>query len=367
MKKRTFFPLRNKSDDPEIRRKTLLNHLYTALRIEHATIPPYLFALFSIKDPDRVNFIPAKIIRSVAMEEMLHMVLVANIINAIQNQSVGQELCQYLNIDRPEFGINYPAKLPGIDSDFSVDLSPFSLEALDTFLAIEKPMEMEKEDAPTSKGYKSIGQFYAILKQELFDFCEDFGEEKLFAGDPDRQLGPEYYYNGGGEIIKVGDLESAHRAIKVIVDEGEGYLQSIFSSDHEEFGEIKDLAHYFKFKQLKAGKFYTNKDKPESEPSGETVPLSFATDQIYPASAMLKLQDTPEIAKKTQECNMLYWNLIRACQDAFNGQGNRLNEAIIYMHTFRESSKFLMRLEVGATGFNAAPTFEYQPAMHDHT
>jgi hypothetical protein len=65
----------------EVHRKELLDHLEIALQLEHATIPPYLCALYSIKDG--TNLLSAERIRSVAVEEMLHMVLVANLTNAI--------------------------------------------------------------------------------------------------------------------------------------------------------------------------------------------------------------------------------------------------------------------------------------------
>ena len=62
-------------------KQTLLAWLQTALELELATIPPYLVALLSIQLPG--NRASAEIIRSVMMEEMLHLVLVANVLNAV--------------------------------------------------------------------------------------------------------------------------------------------------------------------------------------------------------------------------------------------------------------------------------------------
>lgn len=56
-------------------------NLQTALELEHSTIPAYLTALYSIKEG--TNLMPVEIIKSVVIEEMLHMVMVANLINAI--------------------------------------------------------------------------------------------------------------------------------------------------------------------------------------------------------------------------------------------------------------------------------------------
>ena len=65
--------------------ESLREHLQTALEIEHSTIPPYLCALYSI--PNGSNVSASTLIRSVVMEEMLHMVLVANLLNAMARAS----------------------------------------------------------------------------------------------------------------------------------------------------------------------------------------------------------------------------------------------------------------------------------------
>ena len=52
----------------------LRDHLQLAIQVEVATIPPYLYALYSIEDPATTS---AKYLRSVATEEMLHAILMA--------------------------------------------------------------------------------------------------------------------------------------------------------------------------------------------------------------------------------------------------------------------------------------------------
>ena len=51
----------------------LYTHLQGAIELEHSTIPPYLSALYSIKKG--ANREAAAIIRSVVIEEMLHMTI----------------------------------------------------------------------------------------------------------------------------------------------------------------------------------------------------------------------------------------------------------------------------------------------------
>ena len=53
----------------------------SAIELEHATLPPYLCALYSLdaaRNPDAVA-----VISGVFVEEMLHLTLAANILNAV--------------------------------------------------------------------------------------------------------------------------------------------------------------------------------------------------------------------------------------------------------------------------------------------
>ena len=65
--------------------------LQNAIRLEHATIPPYLYALYSL-GTDARNADVASIIQSVVSEEMLHMTLACNLPNALAGSPL---------IDRP--------------------------------------------------------------------------------------------------------------------------------------------------------------------------------------------------------------------------------------------------------------------------
>ena len=61
--------------------KALREHLQTAIEIEWSTIPPYLCALWSLADGP--NEYVAGNVEEVAMEEMLHLTLACNLLNAI--------------------------------------------------------------------------------------------------------------------------------------------------------------------------------------------------------------------------------------------------------------------------------------------
>src|SRR5262249_29902476 len=101
-----------------------------AVELEHATIPTYLCALLSIKQGR--NREVAGLIRSVVIEEMLHMALACNLLNAIGGAP---------QIDRPSFVPRYPGHLPaGLRPDLTVTLRRCSIEQIrDVFLSIEEP------------------------------------------------------------------------------------------------------------------------------------------------------------------------------------------------------------------------------------
>ena len=97
--------------------------LQEALIVEHFTIPPYLCALYSIKDG--TNAESYRVIQTVVIEEMLHMVMVANLINALG----GKPEIRGKALLKP-----FPSHLPIPDSDFNVSLLKFSKEAIKTAL-----------------------------------------------------------------------------------------------------------------------------------------------------------------------------------------------------------------------------------------
>src|ERR1700759_4203727 len=76
--------------------------LQAAIEIEHAVIPPYLYALYSLV-PGR-NEAAAVILRSVVDEEMLHLALAANLLSAVGGRPV---------LDSPRLLPRYPGPLPG--------------------------------------------------------------------------------------------------------------------------------------------------------------------------------------------------------------------------------------------------------------
>src|SRR5438445_6847693 len=70
-------PLMGTITSPE----TLQEHLQWAIELEHSTIPPYLCALYSIEAGHNAE--AAEVLSSVMVEEMLHLTLADNLVNAV--------------------------------------------------------------------------------------------------------------------------------------------------------------------------------------------------------------------------------------------------------------------------------------------
>jgi len=332
----------------EERLKTLHLHFQWALEVEHSTIPPYLCALYSIKDG--YNAKSAQIIKSVVIEEMLHMTLVSNVLNAIG----GHPTSSY-----KAFVPEYPTPLPHSDGSFIVNLEKFSPPAIDTFRRIELPEKHEELGISfdvTIPAYNTIGEFYHFLMLELVEVA---GMGDIFTGPFSHQVTPEHYYGAGGEAIPVNDLDSALKALKEIVGQGEGVDGSILDGD-DAFGQIDELAHFFRFDEIAKERRYTPEDSPKSGPTG--APLKVDWDQVYPMQSNPKMKNYPQDSQTYRtmlEFNKTYMKLLRRIDVAFNGKPGQLMDAVVGMYDLKYQAIELMKIPSGDGETTVGPSFEY--------
>src|SRR5262245_48275240 len=130
---------------------SLHKHLQWAIELEHSTVPPYLCALYSL-DRGR-NPVAADVMLSVFVEEMLHLTLAANLLNAVGGRP---------RLHVPQMLPGYPRPLPHGDRSFELSLLPFGREALAQLERIERP---EVAGAPPQDDrYATIGQFYSSIR-----------------------------------------------------------------------------------------------------------------------------------------------------------------------------------------------------------
>lgn len=327
--------------------KGLRQHLQVAIELEHATIPTYLTAMYSLKEDS--NDTARRVIRSVVMEEMLHMSLASNLMNAIGGQPA---------INNIKFVPEYPTYLPHSDKAFKVNLQKFCRDSIETFLKIEHPGALGAE--PQEQDYHTIGQFYEAIKLGLNELVESKGADKVFTGDQSKQLTKDMYYGGGGEVVHVYDLDSAQQAIDEIVDQGEGIHHTTKDGDDEIFGQEAEVAHYFRFNEIYEGRYYTDTDTPKGGPTGDPFPVDW--DAVYPIGRNLKTEMYPQgsgLREKSHAFNQTYRRLLDVLHDAFNGKPKKLVDAVGEMYNLKYQALALMQTPVPGTFYNAAPTWEF--------
>ena len=349
-------------------------YLKQAMMIEHATLPPYITALYSMKP--NTNLEAFHILRAVAVEEMLHLTLAANVFNA-----VGGEIKSVFT--NPDFIPQYPTFLPTGETDFKVGLNKFSRDTVKTFLKIERANEVDKgqplvvprkttnnlltiHNREPHYSFYSIGQFYAEIIRGLHALYAEMGDD-LFCGDRSKQVTPEYYYDGGGEIIPVTDLPSAIRALREIQEQGEGSgKERIYDGDRE-------LSHFYRFQQLllnddgdeNYGQYYVvNEDEPEKSdrpgyPSGGKFKVDW--DAVYPIKDNVKLSDYPEgseVYEAAQEFQSAYSKFLAQIEFSFNGHPEKLLPAVGGMFHLKYQAERLVKNPIpGIDGVHAAPVY----------
>jgi hypothetical protein len=327
---------------------SLREHLQWAIELEHFTIPPYLCALYSL-DQDR-NPDAAEVIASVAIEEMLHLTLAANLLNAVGGRP---------QIDTPRMLLPYPRPLPHSDGSFQVPLARFCPESLEVFLEIERPAPPGAP--PEGDRYESIGQFYDAIRRGLSELCEHLGDAAVFSGDPARQVTDADVYTGNGHIVAVADLDSALAALDEIVDQGEGAQFDVWDGDVDVMHpEREEVAHYFRFQELKLGRRYQRGDTAQSGPTGEPVAVDW--DGVLPMRANPCSTDHAPgspIRTAQEAFDRTYCALLQQLDRAFNGRPDVLMSAVGAMYGLKDLAQALMRMPVEDGQETAGPTFEY--------
>lgn len=336
---------------------SLREHLQWAIELEHATLAPYLSALYSIKDGTNVE--SAEVIKSVFLEEMLHMALAANILNAVGGTP---------RFDYEGFIPTFPTPLPHGDGSFHVHLGKFSPEGIKSFLNIERPAESDAE--PLEENYHSIGQFYAAIVEGLESCSKALGEENVFTGDPAWQLTAETtFYGGAGHLMAVTDLASALAAMDEIVEQGEGMDHaSIFDGDKNMFHpEREEVGHYFRFQEILEGRSYTSNDTPESGPTGEKFNVDWGA--VHNMRQNPDINDYPADSEQREKMEALaqgYSDMLRIMERSFAGEPRLFGETVGTMFELRHLILELMQMPSGDGETTVGPYFAYRPPAHCH-
>jgi hypothetical protein len=216
-------------------REHLWNLLIQAAQVEHLIMCQYLYASFSLKTgPDegltaeQAEAVTRwhKVLAGIAVEEMLHLALVANVMSAIGAAPT---------LMRP----NFPRPSEYLPAGVQFALLPFGDASLTHFLYLERPEGMERVDAkgfvpaapspepvdvdevmPRLQEFSTVGHLYRGIEDGLTHIAGRLGERALFVGPPRAQATPEMFH--WPQLLAVTDLASARAAIDEIIEQGEG-------------------------------------------------------------------------------------------------------------------------------------------------
>lgn len=338
--------------------------LVQASQLEHMIMCQYLFAEFSLKTEGLTAEQQAAVDRwrhelhDIAVQEMLHLALVANLMAAIGAA--------------PTFGRpNFPQSCGAFPPSLQMRLLPFGEAALTHFLFLERPEGMDRADAagfiscdpppspvtpgeifPRAQEFATVGHLYRGIKDGLTTLAATHGEQQVFCGRPRAQATPERFH--WPEMIAVTDLASACAAIDEIIEQGEGAQ-----------GDWQD-AHYGRF--LKIWEEYTalRAADPHFQPAHPA--LGTFTRQPFDVSEPQPLIGDPDTLTLAELCNLAYeailWMLTRFfthTDESEDELGVLINGAITMMASvLAPLGTELTRRPAGPAhpGHTAGPAFE---------
>ncbi len=296
---------------------------------------------------------------TVAREEMIHFLLVNNIIMA-----VGEPF----HIPPIDFGtINNQLPVP---LDFS--LEPLGVGSVARFIAIEQPEslvgEVRREGIVSSGSgechhpYSSLSELYANIREGLQRVPDLFlvdqgrggGEHHLFLRESINAVHPDYQ-------LEVDDLTSALFAIDVITEQGEGnVLTAVAPGEESHFDTFLRMSEFLMAEQLK-------------DVRGRCAPWSPAypvvrNPTLHQGNPAKELVTDPDAREVLQLFNRSYFMMLQLmlqhfgqCPDASLRRSGLMNMAIEVMTgVMRPLAELLVTLPSGRPGKTAGPTRELE-------
>ena len=306
--------------------RAMLRH---AVKLEFATIPPYLCGLWSIKSPSAPgSSVVYGLIRGIVLQEMVHMGLACNMLTTIGGT--------------PEINANlptYPGTLPGgVQPDLRVYLAGLSRELVaNVYMKIEQPAWTPLDAGLAATTYKSIGEFYEAIRAEFPRFASNITGE--------RQLQMQI---GNDEIFPIATLEDAEKAIQEITEQGEGTQKSPLDLDPDD-----ELAHYYRFAEIYEGRYFRQGPDGRWAYDGPVIPFpdAYPMAEVPPGGYPGLLQ---ELRFRQQ-----FTTVLDCLQGAWEtGDQGKLNNGIAFMFTLGPLAQQLMQIPLPDGGGNYGPDFQ---------
>jgi hypothetical protein len=330
--------------------ESLRLQLQQALQLEFYTIPLYLTSLYSIKDGHNVE--AYALIRSVLMQEMLHMTQAANLLIAVGGTPI---------IDNSEWAPKYPAMgLPGnVLPQLNVTLERASRSHIQkVFMGVEFPHNTSvARDRPLITN-STIGQFYSQIlhcMQELIKQGHDIFNESR------PQLQVKWPWdNQYGQVYIVQNLSIAEKAINEIIEQGEGASPIDPTTNAS---DILSLAHFYRFAEIVCGKRLVLNNDTYSY-SGHKI--AFDDVGVWPMRSNPSshgLKKSTNAYTEARVFHEIYRSLLRKLQGVFSGSPDEVKDAIAIMESLQVHGKKLMNISLDPTDLNSptvGPVWDYE-------
>jgi CDGSH-type Zn-finger protein len=282
-------------------REELLYLLTRASELEHDLACAYLYAGYSIKTrleeggltPDELaaaRVWKQKLAR-VAVEEMLHLGQVSNILTAVGGA--------------PHFArSNFPLPASTFPFGIEISLEPLSQALIERFVCYEMPEqgvlapevmaqydEMRKRTAagvdqlelvrrqnaiePFDIDFRTVGEFYHKVESAFSCIPAD----RLFIGDPAVQANPKYL-DLPKELVQVVDADSARKAIDMIVEQGESPTSEHPDAHFMVFDTIRRECEMLSLRAEQEGRIFEPFRPMISNPSTRGIGIASGSNRI---------------------------------------------------------------------------------------
>jgi hypothetical protein len=324
----------------------LKERIQLAIELELFTIPPYLTAAWSLKSNSTQTTMNIRsLIIEVAIQEMLHMGLMCNLLVAVGGKPV---------LNHPDHLPSYPNFPPGIDLPNPVSLEPFSQSVLDQFLKIEHPQHdpvpipvLHALAAGVAPKFPTIGDFYDSLKAGLVHATSFNPAGQLTIG----------FGTTGDNLTQITTLAEAEAAIDLIKEQGEGNSTSPAAGPSSD-----NLAHYYRFLQIKDGRKYVKQaDGTFKQDPGQPLPFP-APAEIY-SMAPVPAAGYPGLPEAVA-FDTAYSKVVQLLHDAWDqGSQGLLVQAWNSMYSLESPATALMdKPREQSQGGNYGPAFLWRTA-----
>lgn len=223
----------------------ITQRLQNAIELECSTLPLYLSALFSLQVQNGSAYTA---LRSVAMEEMVHMAIAANTLTALGGSP---------QIAGLQFGFPVTGLPGGVEPDIHIGLCKLSKSQLRNFLRIETPaFLLDRMDL--GEDYPTIGKLYADVRQAILDNA-DAVRAAVRVGGRSNQVDDDIGFHSIKTAPGADPMTKILAGLDEIVEQGEGAnCGSMFTGA----GSEDEASHYNRFAELYYGANYVDPSPP---------------------------------------------------------------------------------------------------------